>query len=252
MTNAVIDSLMAHRSIRKFKPQPVEPEVLDAILQAGIRAPTASNLQQYALVVVDDLEKRKALGVAHAPVAIIALADQYRVKRWCEVNDSPPVCNTTAHHLFIAFCDAMIVLHNVVVAAESLGLGACYIGRIQEADIQTILDAPEYAFPAGMVCLGYPDESPPLKTRLPLEAVVHRNAYHRPTDAEIREFYRERDAEWETMSAERKAQLAAQNVHNIAQAVAVRNYAQDVVAGRAEGILRNLKRAKFALGEASH
>jgi len=53
--------------------------------------------------------------------------------------------------------------------------------------------------------------------------MVQRKAYHRPADDEVREFYRERDAEWETLSAERKAELAAQNVHSVAQAVAVRN-----------------------------
>jgi nitroreductase len=247
MTNPVVDCLLAHRSIRKYKPAPIEPEVVDLLLRTGIRAPTAANLQHYALVVVDDAEKRAALGQAHAPLVIIALVDEYRIKRWLQVQQTPPVCNTAANHLFIGFWDAILALHNIVVAAESLGLGTCYIGGILSVDIQTILQAPAHTFPAGMVCLGYPDEAPGLTSRLPLEAVVHRNTYRLPADDEIRAFYHERDGAWDSLAPERKAALEEQGIHSIAQGAASQRYTQKAAAERSRGILANLKKSGFML-----
>ena len=260
MENSVIKSLMAHRSIRKFKAKTIAPEVLDLILRAGIRAATAGNLQLYSLVVVDDHERQKALqremvakGVFRdeiqldVPIEIIALVDQYRLGRWFEVSNCAPVCNNRALNLFQGLSDATIVLQNIVVAAESLGLGTCYVGGIQSVNIQKLLNTPEHVFPAGMVCVGYPDESPGLRVRLPLEAVVHRNTYRVLTDDEIRTVYKERERVWETVREELKERLRKENIHSIPQAVAVQRYSKQVVVGRSKGIVENLDRAKFVL-----
>ena len=260
MKNPVIRSLVAHRSIRKFKAQRITPEVLDLILRAGIRAATAGNLQLYSLVVVDDRERQKALqremvakGVfgdeiqLDVPIEIIALVDQYRLRRWFEVSNCAPVCNNRALNLFQGLSDATIVLQTIVIAAESLGLGTCYVGGIQSVDIQRLLNAPEHVFPAGMICVGYPDESPGLRVRLPLEAVVHRNAYRVLTDDEIRTVYREREAVWETLKEEFKARLRKENIYSIPQAVAAQRYSKQVVVGRSKGIVENLAGAKFVL-----
>lgn len=260
MRNPVIESLMAHRSIRKFKAERITPEVLDVILRAGIRAATAGNLQLYSLVVIDDHEKQKALqremvanGVfkdeiqLDVPIEIIALVDQHRLGRWFEVNNCAPVCNNRALNLFQGLSDATIVLQNIVVAAESLGLGTCYVGGIQSVNIQKLLSTPEHVFPAGMVCIGYPDESPRLRVRLPLEAVVHRNTYRVLTDDEIRVVYKEREGVWETVKEELKESLRKENVHSIPQAVAVQRYSRQVAVGRSKGIVENLDRAGFIL-----
>ena len=260
MENPVIKSLMAHRSVRKFKAKTIPPEILNLILRAGIRAATAGNLQLYSLVVVDDHERQKALqremvakGVFRdeiqldVPIEIIALVDQYRLRRWFEVSNCAPVCNNRALNLFQGLSDATIVLQNIVVAAESLGLGTCYVGGIQSVNIQRLLNTPEHVFPAGMVCVGYPDESPGLRVRLPLEAVVHRNSYRVLTDDEIRMVYREREGVWETVRAELKERLRKENIHGIPQAVAVQRYSRQVVVGRSKGIIENLDRAEFVL-----
>ena len=260
MKNPVIKSLMAHRSIRKFKAKTVAPEVLELILRAGIRAATAGNLQLYSLVVVDDHERQKALqremvakGVykdeiqLDVPIEIIALVDQYRLGRWFEVSNCAPVCNNRALNLFQGLWDATIALQNIVVAAESLGLGTCYVGGIQSVNIQELLNTPEHVFPAGMVCIGYPDESPGLRARLPLEAVVHRNTYRVLTDDEIRAAYRERERVWETVKEGLKERLRKENIHSIPQAVAVQRYSKEIVVGRSKGIIENLDRAKFVL-----
>jgi len=255
MTNAVIDCLMNHRSIRKFKSKPIEPEKLDLILNAGIRAATAGNLQPYSMVVVDDIEKKRALfggrggrddAPFYRPIWIIALVDQYRMKRWLELNDAP-FYNDRICNVLISFWDAIIALHNMVVAAESLGLGTCYIGNVLSFDIQRVLETPEYVFPAGMVMIGYPDESPELRPRLPLQAVVHRNSYHLPTDDEIRAFYREKDKEWEELPEERKRYFEKRGITNKAQERTIGHYTERFIMGESKKILENLEKAKFKL-----
>jgi nitroreductase len=247
MTNAVINCLMNHRSIRQFKPRPLEPETLDLILKAGIRAATAGNLQGYSLIVIDDLEKKKALWdspTIEGTTMVAAVVDQYRMKRWVELNDAPFYFDG-AINLFIAFWDATIALQNIVVAAESLGLGTIYLGGVLAKDLGELLGTPEYVFPAGLVAIGYPDESPDLCPRLPLEAVVHRNGYQIPSDDDVRAFYKGKDQEWEALPEEERQDLLAQGIHNIAQRVTLGHYTKDFVAETTKAVVENLRKSRF-------
>ena len=252
MTNPVIDCLLNHRSIRKFKPDPIPEETLELLLQAGVRAASAGNMQQYSLIVVDDPAKKQALvGDQHfedAALVIVALVDQYRMQRWLALNDAP-FYNDQLANVLVPFWDATIVLQNIVIAAESLGLGTVYIGGSLGMDMQTLLGAPHYTTPAGMVCIGWPDEEPEARPRLPLEAVVHRNRYHIPTDDEIRAYHAEKDATWQRVSPERKQALAAKGVTNFAQMRTVGHYTPEFVEDRSADIMANLRRAKFRLPE---
>ncbi len=257
MTNPVIDCLMAHRSIREFKPDPIDEAALTVLLQAGVRAATAGRLQHYALMVIDDDEVKRRLSkdmggsqiVRSAPVTIIALVDEYRLKQWFEVNGSSFHFNHIAIFL-IAFWDAIIALHNIQVAAESLGLGGVYIGTVHEVDIYDILGAPEYTFPAGMLCLGYPDEDPPLRPRLPLEAVVHRNRYQVHADESILAFHRPLDGRWEAdLTEDEQRDFEARGIRNWAQRTALAHYTEDFVLRTSRRVLASLERAGFILHE---
>ena len=257
MMNPVIECLLNHRSIRKFRADPIEPEKLDLILRAAIRSATAGNLQPYALLVVEDRARLKEvapewLGIdsMSAPAALFALVDQYRLKRWFELSGAP-FYNDQAVNLFISFWDATIALQNAVIAAESLGLGTVYIGGVLAMDIRKAFGAPEYVFPAGLVLLGYPEETPPLRPRLPLEAVVHRDRYHVPTDEEIRSFYREEDARFDSLSEEQKAKLREKGITNRALHRTVGHYTGEFIREESAGVLDNLRRARFRLGERS-
>lgn len=256
MSNPVIDCLLNHRSIRKFIQKPIEPEKMELILKAGTRAATAGNLQLYSFIVLEDDDKKKeldkawdarAIRLSSSPVVIIALVDQYRVKRWLELHSEREIINNRPNNFFLAIWDTLIALQNMIVAAESMGIGTCYVGSILEMDVQKILGVPEYVFPAGMVCMGYPEEIPDLSMRLPLEAVVHRNTYHLPTDDDIAKWYKERDNVWETVSDNIKKRLAEQDINGIAQALAVQRYSVEVTDKRSKGIRANLKRSKFDL-----
>ena len=86
-----------------------------------------------------------------------------------------------------------------------------------------------------------------MSTRLPLDAVVHRNSYRMPTDDNINEWYAERDKVWEKVSEERKEKLKGQNIHSIADSLAVQRYSDEVTEERSRGILDNLRRSGFDL-----
>jgi nitroreductase len=249
VTNQVIDCLLEHRSIRRFDKKPIEPEVLELILQAGMRAPTAGNLQHYSFIVVDDpAKKRELVGArqaAHATV-LITVVDEYRLKRWFELNDAPFYFDQ-AVNLFIAYWDAIVALQNACVAAESLGLGTVHIGTILSVDVQALLGFPEYVFPAGMALVGYPAESPELKPRLPTEAVVHRNGYHIPNDDEIRTYFAQKDRTFEQLSEEQREAYAQRGIHNTAQRVTNGHYTARFIASESKSVRRNLARAGFRL-----
>ncbi len=247
--NPVIASLMNHRSVRRFRQKPIEAEVQRVILAAGTRAATGGNLQLYSFVVVEDTAKREALGVPHAPLAIVSLVDLYRLRRWFALSDTASVCTSRPISFLLGFWDAIIALHNVVIAAESLGLGGYYIGGILATDIRELFDTPEYVFPAGLVALGYPDEAPELSMRLPLRAVVHRNSYRKPSDEEIRSYYAERERVWDTVSDALKERLSTEHIFSIPQAIAVQKFSDKVTAQRSEGIVDNLRKAGFGFSE---
>ncbi len=249
MTNHVIESLKSHRSIRQFKSRPVEAHTLDLILQAGIRAATGLNLQAYSFIVVDDPDKKRAFGdepMFEAATAIVAVVDLYRLRRWLELNDVAFYLDH-AYNLFLGLWDGLIALQNVVVAAESLGLGTVYIGSVLGRDLGQILGTPDYVVPAGLVLVGYPDESPDLRSRLPLEAVVHRNGYQIPTDDDIWAFYRDKDREWDDLPEDERGELEAQGITNRAQQLTGGFYSAEYVARQSAALLDNLRRAGFKL-----
>lgn len=247
MPENLLASLHAHRSIRKWKDQPITSEHLELIMQAAVRSPSASNLQHYSLVVVQNPQKIKALGWEGAPLAIVALADEFRIRRWLETRQDQTVDPSSPSHFFIAFWDAILTLHQAVIAAENLEIGTCYFGGVLGTNVYEILGAPEHTFPAGMAVFGYPDEDPALSMRLPQEAVVHFEQYHLPSEEELREWYNEREALWEKTSPERKQKLAAEGIFSIPQALRAQRYTRAALQSRDRGILDNLNRSGFDL-----
>ncbi len=249
MSNPVIDCLMNHRSIRRFKSDSIPPELLDQLLRAGTRAASAGNLQAYSLVVIDDADRLEEM-TFRAPLAIAALVDHYRFKRWLQLNDAPFYFDQ-AVNVFIAYWDAVIALQNIVVAAESLGLGTVYVGLVLSKNVQKWLGAPEYVFPAGLVFIGYPAESPQLRPRLPLEAVVHRNSYHVPTDDEVRAYYRDKDKQWDDLPEAKREKLREKGIENYAQYRTLGHYTSEFIRSESEKVIENLRRAGFRFWDES-
>jgi FMN reductase (NADPH) len=245
MKSPVLDCLLQHRSIRRFKPAPVEPAKLDLILQAGTRAANTRNLQAYSFLIVDQA-KLEELGRRNVPLGIITLVDQYRIKRWLELNDAPFHYDHLQFFL-LSYWDAILALQNVIIAAESMGLGTVCLNTGLLIDVWEQFNCPEYTFPAGLTLLGYPDQSPERKPRLPLEAVVHHNQYQIPTDDELRGWFASHNAKFERYDEERKKTLRESGVTNHAQDHAVARVHAERAEKESARILENIRKAGFKI-----
>ena len=197
-----MESLLSHRSIRKYKDTSLNREVLNKILEAGIRASNTGNMQAYSIVVTTAPEMIERLAPCHfnqpaskAPVQLTFCADFNRFTKWCELRNAQP-----GYDNFLGFLtgatDALLAAQNVCIAAESKGLGICYLGTtVYTAEkIIDILQLPKGVVPVVTVVMGYPDEQPGLTDRLPLEAVVHNETYHDYTAEDIDRLYAEKEA----------------------------------------------------------
>lgn len=201
--NIMTDTIFNHRSIRKYKPDPVPEDILKEILTAGTRASTTGNMQVYSIVVTKDPVLKKQLWEVHfkqemvqqAPVVFTFCADFNRFSKWCRWRKAMPGYNNFLS-FFTAAIDALLAAQNVALAAESFGLGICYLGTTTYmADrIIDILHLPELVVPVTTIVVGYPDETPGLTDRLPLAGVVHDETYHDYARDAIDRIYAEKEA----------------------------------------------------------
>lgn len=196
MTNT-IKELCARRSVRAFTDREITKEEKLAILTAAVNAPTAGNQQLYTIIDVTDQKIKDALVdtcdgqpfIAEAKLVLIFCAD---AKKWydayvfvgCEAR------SLDVGDLMLAVSDANIAAQNAVTAAESLGIGSCYIGDIMEnCEAQrALLGLPRHVFPAAMLVFGYPtDQQKERKKpeRAALSHIVHENRYREMGSAEL-------------------------------------------------------------------
>jgi len=227
----MIKEIANHRSIRKYKSSPIDEEVLSDILHSAARASTCGNMQLYSLVVTLDARVRAELAPCHfnqamvteAPCVVTVCADVHRFSKWCEQRDADPAYDNFAWFLN-ASTDALLAAQNLCVEAEMNGLGICYLGTtIYTAGmIAEILELPKGVIPVTTIVLGYPDESPELTDRLPLEAVVHYEKYTDYTAAEIDELWAEREESELT-----KRLLEENGLPNLAQIFTQRRYVRE-------------------------
>ncbi len=220
--------LFKHRSIRKFKSTPIPEEVLADILAASVRASTCGNMQLYSLIVTRDAALREQLSPCHfnqpmvreAPCVVTICADIHRFTMWCEQREADPAYDNFAWFLNAA-TDALLAAQNLAIEAEMHGLGLCYLGTTiyTAGEICRVLDLPKGVVPLTTIVLGYPDETPELTDRLPLDAVVHYEKYADYTAAEIDELWAERE------ESELTKQLLKENgLPNLAQIFTQRRY----------------------------
>lgn len=207
--NDVIGLLQGHRSIRKFKPDEVSEEALEAIVRSAQMASTSSNVQAYSVIAVTDPDTKRALSavagnqqhVEQCPVLLVWCADLSRDRLACE-QEGVEMVSGTMENFIVATVDVALAAQNAAIAAESLGLGIVYIGGIRNnlRDVTRLLNVPQLVYPVFGMCLGYPEHDSSLRPRLPLRAVLHRETYEQAAQAEAiaeydrttREYYIER------------------------------------------------------------
>lgn len=172
--NETIQTLMERRSIRAYKPVPIEHEHRTIIQEATLRAPTAGNMMLYSVIDIADQQTKDRLAllcdnqpmIAKAPMVWLFAADYqkwddyYRTSGAVQYGESKgiPYKRPGRGDLFISLCDALIAAQTAVTAAESLHIGSCYIGDILEnyEQVRELLDLPRYVFPVTLICFGYP------------------------------------------------------------------------------------------------
>ena len=207
--NPTIELLTAHRSIRAFTPEPIEQAKIETFIKAGQAAATSSFIQACTVIQVNNPQKRAALAeyagnqpyVVSAPVFLVFCADMHRHKIACDLHYSDMQSGFTEQFM-TATIDCALFAQNVAIAAESEGLGIVYIGglRNQIANVSELLSLPDKVYPVFGLCIGYPDQNPEVKPRLPLPMVLKQDTYTDAQDTalladydnEIREYYRNR------------------------------------------------------------
>jgi FMN reductase (NADPH) len=191
MENSTLDLIHRHASVRHYKPDPLPASVIETIIAAAQCASTSSNLQTYNVVAVTDTGKRVRLSelcgnqahIREAPAFLVWCADLARLERVCQLRGYTQVTEY-AENFLIAAIDVSIAAQNATLAAESLGLGICYIGSIRNnpAEVIELLGLPRLTFPITGMTLGWPDKQANIKPRLPLQSVLHWETYNRTAE----------------------------------------------------------------------
>jgi len=221
--NQVIEQLSSHRSIRRYHDRPIEDALLHDLIRAGQGAASSSFIQAYSIVRVHDAAVREAISraagdqrwIREAAEFLVICPDFRRVARAIEKSGRGELAGYTEHFL-AASVDAALMAQNMMVAAESVGLGAVFIGGIRNdpMTVAELLELPDLVYPAFGLCLGWPDQDPEVKPRMPVEMILHEERYHAERidadvdryDAIMGEYYRSRSenprqTDWSTPTA---------------------------------------------------
>ena len=197
--NDMIKCLTERKSIRSYTNQEISPDCKELILRAAMEAPTAGNQQLYTILDITSQGLKDRLAVtcdnqpfiAKGKMVLIFCAD---FQKWYQAftlaGCSPR--NPGPGDFLLAVEDAAIAAQNAVTAAESLGIGSCYIGDIMEnyEVHKELLGLPEFVFPALMLVFGYPTAQQKEREkpkRAPLDFIVHENIYPHFSQEELRQ-----------------------------------------------------------------
>ena len=199
--NEILKSLFARKSTRAFTERDITAEEKALILRAAAEAPTAGNQQLYTIIDVTDQSLKAQLVdtcdhqpfIAEAKMVLVFCAD---CKKWYDAFTAAGCAprKPGVGDLMLAVSDANIAAQTAVTAAESLGIGSCYIGDIMEnCEMQReLLHLPEYVFPAAMLVFGFPTEQQKTREkprRVEMKHIVHENGYREMDAEELHEMF---------------------------------------------------------------
>ncbi|WP_173916668.1 oxygen-insensitive NADPH nitroreductase [Halobacillus sp. Marseille-Q1614] len=207
--NSTIETILNHRSIRKFKDTKLTNEQLRTILQSAQQASTSSYMMAYTIIGITDEEKKAALAeISGQPYVkdnghlLVFCADLHRPTHTSENFEEMKENLGNSEHFLASAIDAALAAQNAAIAAESLGLGICYLGSLRNnlAKVDELLALPQHVIPLFGMAIGEPAHQPERKPRLPLEAVYFENEYKKHEkaveafDKEIADYYQSRSS----------------------------------------------------------
>jgi len=215
--NETIASLLDHRSVRGFLPDPVPAGTLETLVAAAQSAATSSNMQFWSAIAVTDPAKRKILAeiagdqkhIEQCPLYIAWVADLSRNERLGEAEKTNLESVPWLETFMVACIDAALAAQNAVVAAQSIGLRTVYIGAMRNDPVRVaeLLGLPPRAFVVFGLCVGYADPKAKneVKPRLPQSIVLHHDGYDAASETRDRPAY---DAEMSKFSTRHELQAA--------------------------------------------
>ncbi|MED4015833.1 oxygen-insensitive NADPH nitroreductase [Sutcliffiella cohnii] len=196
--NTTIETLLNHRSIRKFTDQLLTKEQIHTIVKCAQSASTSSFIQAYSIIGVSDVEKKAKLATFAGNQTYVEgnghffvfCADLHRHETISEMENENLTDSLESMETFmVSVIDATLAAQNAAVAAESLGLGICYIGGIRNKmkEVSELLNLPHHVIPLFGLAVGYPAQNPDVKPRLPLEHVYHENGYNSNKEEQLKQ-----------------------------------------------------------------
>jgi nitroreductase len=209
--NQVLETILSHRSVRGFLPRKLPENTLELLIAAAQSASTSSNLQFWSVVAVQETERKSRLAelagqqqfIRDAPLLLVWLADLSRLDRIAAEHDASVEGTHYLEEFIVGVVDAALAAQSALIAAESLGLGAVYIGAMRNLpeQIAAELGLPSHVFAVFGMSIGYPDPAREtgIKPRLPNSVVLHRERYSTASrreaidgyNATMRQFQRE-------------------------------------------------------------
>ncbi len=199
--NDIIKALHDRKSVRVFTEEEIIAKDREAILTASLQAPSAGCQLLYTILDITDQNKKEKLAelcdhqpfIAKGKLVLIFCAD---CKKWLSFYEEAGLMPRTPGpgDLLLAVEDAVIAAQNAVTAAESLGIGSCYIGDVMEhaEEMKELLSLPAYVYPACMLVFGHPtgqQKERKKPERFALSDIVCENVYQEKTSADIRSMF---------------------------------------------------------------
>ncbi len=184
--NTVMQLMQSHSSVRSYTDREIEKSLLDSIIQSGQAASSSSFIQAYSVIRVTDKQNRESIAqaaggqgwVIKAAEFLVICADMSRIQTCCEKSGVERL-EGFAEHFIAATVDAALMAQNMMLAAESDGLGGVFIGGIRNAPevVTECLQLPEQVYPVFGLCLGWPEDKMAVKPRFPVDVVLHQDVY---------------------------------------------------------------------------
>lgn len=184
--NSVMQLMQSHSSVRSYSDRSIDSSLLNSIVQSGQAASSSSFIQAYSVIRVTDKQNRKLIAraagsqrwVVKAAEFLVICADMLRIQMCCQKSEIEELEGYTEHFIS-ATVDAALMAQNMMLAAESVGLGGVFIGGIRNDPeaLAQCFQLPEHVYPVFGLCLGWPADKQAVKPRLPVEVILHQDIY---------------------------------------------------------------------------
>jgi len=233
--NETMRIIQNHRSIRNFLDKDIDESILTEILKTSQAMPNSINGQQTSVIVIKDKATKAKIAeltggqfwIEKAPVFLLFILDFYKTNLAAEKLGLTQVIHESVEGTMAGTFDAGLNMAAAIISAESLGLGIVPIGGVRKnpKEIISLLNLPEYTFPAAGLAMGYPADMSHQKPRLPLETFRHNETYHtdglreaidtydKDMSVYLKEVGREKEVDWSTTTAGLYQQVYYPNVY---------------------------------------